>query len=228
MKKKITALAISHVAFITAAYSGFLLFFQSNSQDATGTSTSQQTSSSTATASTASTSAASSSAASSSSATSTRSLTDGTYTGAVTSTNRGDYQVQITVSGGVMTDITILEYPSDNPTSESINADALPTYEAEALESQSADVNAISGATTEAALIYGDRFEKWSQEREQFKVYRKIGPFEEKEILSSLPNDLTGLTVLVSGPPAMARYWMKNLQKNGVPKGQIFYEEFGW
>ncbi|HEL2057912.1 TPA: iron reductase [Streptococcus suis] len=84
------------------------------------------------------------------------------------------------------------------------------------------------GATTEAALIYGDRFEKWSQEREQFKVHRKIGPFEEKEILSSLPNDLTGLTVLVSGPPAMARYWMKNLQKNGVPKGQIFYEEFGW
>ncbi|HEL1586087.1 TPA: hypothetical protein TXJ16_000587 [Streptococcus suis] len=48
----------------------------------------------------------------------------------MTSTNRGDYQVQITVSGGVMTDITILEYPSDNPTSESINANAnaLPTY----------------------------------------------------------------------------------------------------
>ncbi|NQG98089.1 FMN-binding protein [Streptococcus suis] len=138
--KKITALAISFVALVTAAYSGFLLFFQSNSQEAT--STSQQTSSSTPTAS--STSAASSSSAS---AESKGSMTDGTYTGAVTSTDRGDYQVQITVSGGVMTDITILEYPSDNPTSESINAGALPTYEAEALESQSADVNAISGAT---------------------------------------------------------------------------------
>ncbi|HEL2057910.1 TPA: FMN-binding protein [Streptococcus suis] len=142
MKKKITALAISFVALVTAAYSGFLLFFQSNSQEATDTNVSQQASSSTPTAS--STSATSSSSAS---AESNGSMTDGTYTGAVTSTDRGDYQVQITVSGGVMTDITILEYPSDNPTSESINAGALPTYEAEALESQSADVNAISGAT---------------------------------------------------------------------------------
>ncbi|MBO4108028.1 FMN-binding protein [Streptococcus suis] len=141
MKKKITALVLSFVALVTAAYSGFLLFFQSNSQEATDTNVSQQASSSTPTAS--STSATSSSA----SAESNGSMTDGTYTGAVTSTDRGDYQVQITVSGGVMMDITILAYPSDNPTSESINAGALPTYEAEALESQSADVNAISGAT---------------------------------------------------------------------------------
>ncbi|HEL1586086.1 TPA: hypothetical protein TXJ16_000586 [Streptococcus suis] len=63
MKKKITALAISLVAFITAVYSGFLLFYQSNSQDATGTSTGQQTSSSTSTASTTSVASSSSAAA---------------------------------------------------------------------------------------------------------------------------------------------------------------------
>lgn len=84
------------------------------------------------------------------------------------------------------------------------------------------------GATTEAALIYGDKFAQWSEERDNFQVHREVGQIEEGLILSSLPDDVADLTVLISGPPAMARYWMKTLAKNGVPKGQIFYEEFGW
>lgn len=84
------------------------------------------------------------------------------------------------------------------------------------------------GATTEAALIYGDKFAQWSEERDNFQVHREVGQIDEGLILSRLPDDVADLTVLISGPPAMARYWMKTLAKNGVPKGQIFYEEFGW
>lgn len=84
------------------------------------------------------------------------------------------------------------------------------------------------GATTEAALIYGEKFNFCESERSNFKAVRKIGAFEEAEVLSALPNDFDELTVLVSGPPVMARHWIKTLAKNGVPKTQIFYEEFGW
>lgn len=72
---------------------------------------------------------------------------DGTYTGQVVSTNRGDYQVQATIAEGELVDIAILQYPNDNPTSESINSQNLPIYTAEALENQSAEVTQISGAS---------------------------------------------------------------------------------
>lgn len=75
------------------------------------------------------------------------SLKDGTYTGEVTSTDRGDYQVQMTVASGKITAIDILEYPNENGRSEQINSSALPTYTAEAIDSQSANVTQISGAT---------------------------------------------------------------------------------
>ncbi|WP_197456669.1 FMN-binding protein [Streptococcus sp. DD12] len=83
----------------------------------------------------------------STSANSTASLTDGSFTGAVTSTNRGDYQVQITVASGQITAIDVLEFPNENARSQQINADALPVYTQEALANQSANVQLISGAT---------------------------------------------------------------------------------
>lgn len=144
MKKKLTAALIALLALAAAAYNGFLLFFQKDTATETTTSqlassTSQVSSSSQATG-----TGESSSATASSQSTG---LTDGTYTGAVTSTNRGDYQVQLTVSGGSISDITILQYPNDNPQSQEINDGALPTYVAEAISNQSAQVNQISGAT---------------------------------------------------------------------------------
>ncbi|HFI0467515.1 TPA: FMN-binding protein [Streptococcus suis] len=144
MKKKLTAALITLLALAAAAYNGFLLFFQKDTATETTTSqlassTSQVSSSSQATG----TSESSSTTASSQST----DLTDGTYTGAVTSTNRGDYQVQLTVSGGSISDISILQYPNDNPQSQEINDGALPTYVAEAISNQSAQVNQISGAT---------------------------------------------------------------------------------
>ncbi|MBY4985979.1 iron reductase [Streptococcus suis] len=90
------------------------------------------------------------------------------------------------------------------------------------------DTTVFHGATTEAALIYEEKFNSWEVERDNFRAVRKIGAFEEAEVLSALPNDFDELTVLVSGPPVMARHWIKTLAKHGVPKTQIFYEEFGW
>lgn len=149
MKKKILAALITIVSVAAGAISAVLVFFSPSSQTPTTASkaTSSNTSQSSLVESSTSSVATATSSSTSAEATSATGLTDGTYTGAVTSTNRGNYQVQMTVSGGVITDITILEYPSDNPTSESINANALPTYTAEALTSQSTDINAISGAT---------------------------------------------------------------------------------
>ncbi|HEM3726780.1 TPA: hypothetical protein U1D16_002252 [Streptococcus suis] len=77
-------------------------------------------------------------------------------------------------------------------------------------------------------MIYEEKFTSWEAERDNFRAIRKIGAFEEAEVLSALPHDFDALTVLVSGPPAMARHWIKTLAKNGVPKTHIFYEEFGW
>lgn len=82
-------------------------------------------------------------------------------------------------------------------------------------------------ASTEAALIYENHFRKWSV-RSNFKAYRKVGRFEESAILSQLPENTSDVTVLISGPSAMGRYWVKTMVGHGIPRGQIFYEEFGW
>ncbi|MGQ7336501.1 FMN-binding protein [Streptococcus suis] len=148
MKKKLTAIFVALLALAAATYNGFLLFFQTDtvtSNNQTATRSSQTSSTSLASASSEnSTGGEASSATSSSQSTG---LTDGTYSGAVTSTNRGDYQVQMTVAGGVISDISILQFPNDNPRSQDINDSALPTYTAEAISNQSAQVNQISSAT---------------------------------------------------------------------------------
>ncbi|HEL2111422.1 TPA: FMN-binding protein [Streptococcus suis] len=143
MKKKLIAALIALLALAAAAYNAFLLFFQTDTATETTTSSSSQVASSSSQVSSSSQAAGTSEVSSSQST----GLTDGTYTGAVTSTNRGDYQVQLTVAGGAISDISILQYPNDNPRSQEINDSALPTYTAEAISNQSAQVNQISGAT---------------------------------------------------------------------------------
>ena len=71
----------------------------------------------------------------------------GTYTGSAIQTRYGPLQVQITVSNGKITNIQALQYPSDNPRSQSINQSALPVLIQEALQAQSSQVNSVSGAT---------------------------------------------------------------------------------
>lgn len=82
-------------------------------------------------------------------------------------------------------------------------------------------------ASTEAALIYEDLFKKWSN-RVNFEFHRSVGRYDDEEVLSHLPKNTSNLAVLVSGPAAMGRHWIKTMASHGVPKTQIFYEEFGW
>lgn len=74
-------------------------------------------------------------------------LADGTYTGATDTNKWGPVQVQITVSGGVITEVVALQTPDDDDKSVRINDEAVPILVSETLAAQSADVDSVSGAT---------------------------------------------------------------------------------
>lgn len=71
---------------------------------------------------------------------------DGTYTGAVTKTNKGDFQVSVVVQGGKISNVNVLLQP-DEEFSQSINKTALPKYVEETIEAQSSDIALVSGAS---------------------------------------------------------------------------------
>ena len=71
---------------------------------------------------------------------------DGTYTGAVTKTNKGDFQVSVVVQNGKISNVNVLLQP-DEEFSQSINKTALPKYVEEAIEAQSSDIALVSGAS---------------------------------------------------------------------------------
>lgn len=73
--------------------------------------------------------------------------TDGTYTGISADAYYGNIQVQVTISGGKITDVVFLDYPQDRGTSRQINGQAMPYLKQEAIAAQSANVNIVSGAT---------------------------------------------------------------------------------
>lgn len=79
--------------------------------------------------------------------TTTTGLADGTYTGDAVRTRYGNVQVQITVSGGVVTDVQVPQYPNNDRKDQQINARALPILISETTETQSADISMVSGAT---------------------------------------------------------------------------------
>ncbi len=72
---------------------------------------------------------------------------NGTYTGPVADAQWGYLQVQAVIQNGKLTNVQILEYPSDRRTSQRINSQALPWLQQEAIQAQSANVDIISGAT---------------------------------------------------------------------------------
>lgn len=79
---------------------------------------------------------------------------DGTYTGSVEDAFYGNVQVQATVQGGKIVQVTFLDHPQDNPTSRAINGQAMPYLQQEAISTQNAQVNIITGATdTSLAFI---------------------------------------------------------------------------
>lgn len=94
-----------------------------------------------------SSSGASSAQSSGSSNGSANSAASGTYTGDSVMTRWGAVQVEITVSDGKITAAEAVEYPQANARDRQINASALPVLAQEATQAQSADIDAVSGAT---------------------------------------------------------------------------------
>ncbi|MBN9213729.1 MAG: FMN-binding protein [Microbacterium sp. SCN 70-200] len=93
------------------------------------------------------TSTPSESTAGSSTSASTATLADGTYTGSSVNTRYGPVQVQITVAGGLITDVQAVDYPDGNGRDRQINARAIPILVSETLDAQSAEIDFVSGAT---------------------------------------------------------------------------------
>ena len=75
------------------------------------------------------------------------SAADGTYTGDAAATRYGNVQVQITVSGGQITAAEAIDYPNNDRHDQQINAYAIPILNSEAVAAQSANIDAVSGAT---------------------------------------------------------------------------------
>jgi uncharacterized protein with FMN-binding domain len=72
---------------------------------------------------------------------------DGIYTGSIADAFYGNVEVQATISSGKIASVNFLQYPSDRSTSRSINSQAMPYLQQEAIAVQSGQVNVVSGAT---------------------------------------------------------------------------------
>ncbi len=84
---------------------------------------------------------------STSSVTTSSKYTDGTYVGPTEDAYYGNVQVSVTISGGKINDVKFLQYPNSHYTSVIINQQAMPYLKQEAIQSQSSNVQLISGAT---------------------------------------------------------------------------------
>jgi uncharacterized protein with FMN-binding domain len=70
-----------------------------------------------------------------------------TYTGSVAQTRWGPVQVKITVQGGKIAKVMVLQQPNGNPRDAEINSQALPILIDETVQAQSANIDMVSGAT---------------------------------------------------------------------------------
>jgi uncharacterized protein with FMN-binding domain len=112
------------------------------------TSSGSTSSGSTSSGSTSSGSTSSGSASSSSTGRSTNAQsTSKTVTGDVADTQWGPVQVQLTVAGGKITKVAVVQYPYNNGRDQEINDYALPILVKETTQAQSANIDMVSGAT---------------------------------------------------------------------------------
>ncbi|WIB61662.1 FMN-binding protein [Curtobacterium sp. MCLR17_007] len=75
------------------------------------------------------------------------STASGTFTGTTAQTRYGPVQVEITVAGGKITEVTALQLTNQDGRSVAISQQAAPILRQEALQAQSAKIQAVSGAT---------------------------------------------------------------------------------
>jgi uncharacterized protein with FMN-binding domain len=71
----------------------------------------------------------------------------GTFTGPVVNTRYGPVQVQVTLSDGRLTDVQADELPVDRARSAALSDRAAPVLRSEALASQGARIDSVSGAS---------------------------------------------------------------------------------
>jgi uncharacterized protein with FMN-binding domain len=71
---------------------------------------------------------------------------DATVTGPVVDTRWGPVQVEVTISGGAITDVVALQLPTGRRSGE-ISDQAAPLLREQALQTQSANIDGVSGAT---------------------------------------------------------------------------------
>lgn len=74
-------------------------------------------------------------------------LKSGSFSGQDFPNFYGDVQVKLVVTGGKITDVIALQYPTDRPQSAYISSIAVPLLRTEVLQAQSAQIDVISGAT---------------------------------------------------------------------------------
>lgn len=70
-----------------------------------------------------------------------------TVNGSVAQTRWGPVQVRVVIAGGRINDVTAIQYPNGNGRDDEINSFALPRLHDEVVAAQSANIDAISGAT---------------------------------------------------------------------------------
>ncbi|MCW2848182.1 MAG: hypothetical protein JWR90_2156 [Marmoricola sp.] len=70
-----------------------------------------------------------------------------TVTGTVAQTRWGPVQVQLKVSNGKVTNVSVVQYPDGNGRDQEINSQALPILTEETINAQSAQIDMVSGAT---------------------------------------------------------------------------------
>ncbi|MFI5906875.1 FMN-binding protein [Dactylosporangium sp. NPDC051541] len=74
-------------------------------------------------------------------------MKNGTFNGNPIYVEYGNVELSIVVAGGKITDVKVLDSPSEHSRSVQINTTALPKLRSEALAAQSADIDTVSGAT---------------------------------------------------------------------------------
>lgn len=70
-----------------------------------------------------------------------------TITGGSVDTRWGPVQVKVTFNGSKITAIDVVQEPDGNPRDQEINSQAIPILTQEALAAQSANIDAVSGAS---------------------------------------------------------------------------------
>lgn len=72
---------------------------------------------------------------------------NGDYTGTIENVYYGNVQIKAVISNNQLSDVIFLQYPKDKDNSVKISQRAMPILRSEAIKSQSANVDIVSGAT---------------------------------------------------------------------------------